>query len=107
MPPVEQTQLHVRMKQGALAAIACTIINVAVVRPFEGGALVWQLLAVLVVAATAGAGAGAVYFFTQPVRSRGGWLGSFVNIVTLLAFGTCAVGLLFGFAWLGESRLVH
>ena len=46
------------------------------------------------VSAVCGAALGAVYFFTEPIRAKGGLARTFANVITLLSFGAAAIGLL-------------
>jgi hypothetical protein len=51
-------------------------------------------VAAVAVSAVCGAALGAVYFFTEPMRAKGGLSRTFANVITLLSFGAAVIGLL-------------
>src|SRR5215213_3127723 len=92
---IDRTDLSARMAQGAGAAVFLTIVNVAVRSAWgEGAPPVVGALGLLAASGGAGAVAGAVYYVTESLRSRGGWRKTTANVATLLAFCAAAVGLL-------------
>lgn len=80
------------MVQGASAVVIMGAVKLLVPhdQPLNGSGK----LALLITCAVAGAGGGVVYFFTEPLRSRGGWRAGVANIGTGLAFCGLAIGFL-------------
>jgi len=89
----QRTDLRARMVQGSLAA-ALTAMFTAFGAPIEDPHPFVVRIAVVACSALAGALAGVVYFYTEPMRLSGGWQKSLANVVTLLAFSAFAVALL-------------
>lgn len=51
-------------------------------------------LAAVCVSALCGMALGAVYFFTEPIRAKGGPSRTFANVITMLSFCAAVIGLL-------------
>jgi hypothetical protein len=83
--------LKVRVWQGVRYAAFCSLFT-------AGPALLrgehLMFLAAVALSAACGAPLGAVYFFTEPIRAKGGLSRTFANVITLLSFGAAFFGLL-------------
>jgi hypothetical protein len=90
MSILDRTDLRARMTQGALLAALTAVFtssatSVDVLQPIVAR------IVVIICSGLAGALAGIVYFYTDPIRLSGGWEKSLVNVATLLAFCVFAV----------------
>jgi hypothetical protein len=52
-------------------------------------------VAAVAVSAVCGSALGAIYYFTEPLRAKGGLSRTFANVIALLSFGAAVLGLLF------------
>ena len=78
------------MTQGALLA-ALTAVFTSSATSVDGLEPFAARVVVIVCSGMAGALAGIVYFYTDPIRLSGGWEKTLVNVATLLAFCVFAV----------------
>jgi hypothetical protein len=92
---LEGTDLRARMAQGAGAAALTASLNLATAeRGTVGTHPLLFIAAVLTTSIVAGVAGGVVYFYTEPLRAKGGWRRTLGNVVTLLLFCAAAVGIL-------------
>ena len=85
MSILDRTDVRARMAQGSLLAALTAVFTSSAVSVDAPRPLVARIV-VIVCSGLAGALAGIVYFYTDPIRLSGGWEKTFVNVATLLAF---------------------